>query len=120
MTTERMPEEVSKIFQEDDKAWMRIFDSGLPPPFYYSDATEPETTAEDLEPKPVSVQTCFKKLIRAGFRVIRRQDNIIKECRALNADFTQFEWYHLEKFPSKAAAQRKMNELLQDEMTIEL
>lgn len=68
------------------------------------------------------------KVMRAGFRIIRSDDSTgtprIKELRfhtdgKLGVDFvSQADGYTLEKFPSKAARDRAMAELLKDDHVI--
>lgn len=66
------------------------------------------------------------KLLRAGFRIIRADDQPkprIKEFRAHVVDGENFvsdgDYYTLERFDTKAARDRAMRELLMDEKTVE-
>ena len=68
------------------------------------------------------------KLLRAGFRIIRSEDSSgtprIKELLfhtdgKLGVNFvSQADWYLLEKFPTKAARDRAMAKLLEDDHVI--
>lgn len=59
-----------------------------------------------------------QKLVRAGFTIIRKEDHIrlIIKFKGPGAR----DWRTLEKgFASKAALERRMNELLKDEKTVQ-
>lgn len=68
------------------------------------------------------------KILRAGFRIVRSDDSTgtprIKELRfhtdgKLGVHYvSQADWYLLEKFPTKAARDRAMAELLEDDHVI--
>lgn len=59
-----------------------------------------------------------KKLIIAGYTLVRRDDTPTPRIKIRSA--LTFEWQTLEKdFPSKAARDRRMGELLQSSTTIE-
>ena len=61
------------------------------------------------------------KLIAAGFTIIRREHfNMNGQLRIKYKGKGSHEWKTLEKgFASKAALERRMNELLKDPMTVE-
>ncbi len=62
-----------------------------------------------------------QKLVAAGFTIIRKEDHVgVKLMRIKTKSNGGHEWKTLEKgFPTKAALQRRMNELLKDRMVIE-
>lgn len=63
-------------------------------------------------------QTDQKKIIDAGFTILRRQDNpkpIIKIKTSLNP----YSWLKGESFETKAARDRAMNELLKRDKCVE-
>lgn len=62
-----------------------------------------------------------QKLVRAGFTIIRKEDfNMNGQMRIKVKGNGSHEWRTLEKgFPTKAALERRMKELLQDEKTVE-
>jgi hypothetical protein len=62
-----------------------------------------------------------QKLVRAGFTIIRKEIyNANKILRIKTKGSGSHEWKTMEKdFPSIAALERRMNELLKDEKTIE-
>lgn len=60
------------------------------------------------------------KLIDAGFTVLRPGETrqpVIKKC-VQSSGLGDIAWVVMEKFPSKAARDRRLNELLEDPMTI--
>lgn len=60
------------------------------------------------------------KLIDAGFTVLRPGETrqpVIKKC-VQSSGLGDIAWVEMEKFPSKAARDRRLNELLEDPMTI--
>lgn len=57
-----------------------------------------------------------KKVITAGFRILRPDDHPGIRIKYKGAG--QYEWKTLEKFETKAARDRRLQELLQDEKNI--
>jgi len=63
------------------------------------------------------------KILNAGFRIIRKRN--YPEMNSINLKIVQktknrHEWHDLEKnFPSLASRNRRIKELLQDQMTVE-
>jgi hypothetical protein len=57
-----------------------------------------------------------QKVIAAGFQIIREDDCPAVRIKVKNKEHR--EWATLEKFQSKAARDRRMKELLNDEMII--
>lgn len=64
-----------------------------------------------------------QKLINAGYTIIRREDQYTSDPHLLRIKYKGngfHEWRTLEKgFASKAALERRMKELLNDEKTVE-
>lgn len=62
-----------------------------------------------------------QKLVNAGFTIIRKEDfNLNGQMRIKTKGAGSHEWRTLEKgFPTKAALDRRMKELLQDQKTVE-
>jgi len=64
-------------------------------------------------------ETNQQKLVNAGFRIIRREDHLPAYLR-IKVKGGSHEWKTLEKgFATKAALNRRMDELLKDEKTVE-
>jgi hypothetical protein len=61
-----------------------------------------------------------QKLVNAGFTIIRKEDHVPGQLRIKVKGSGSHEWKTLEKgFPTKAAVDRRMNELLNDPKTVE-